>query len=76
VFLVNIDYNEYFEIVSIIPVFLGSTYFWWCIIFSKQAKKTKNQLKLFLKTFKIGLLLICGDRIITAITLRMRIVKK
>jgi hypothetical protein len=32
--------------------FLGSTYFWCCIIFSKQVLKTKNQLKLFLKAFK------------------------
>jgi len=30
------------------PFFLGSTYFYYCIIFSKQAQKTKSQLKLFL----------------------------
>jgi hypothetical protein len=64
VFLVSIDYYEYFEVISIIFffsfffnffLFSGSTYFRYCIIFSKQAQNTKNWLKLFLKVFKIGI---------------------
>jgi type IV secretory pathway VirB3-like protein len=60
VFLVSIDYYEYFEVVSIIHfyfyffLFFDSTYFRCCIIFSKQAKKTKIRSKSFLKAFKIS----------------------
>jgi hypothetical protein len=77
VFLVSIDYYEYFEVVSIIPFFFtSSTYFWCCIIFLKQVQKTKNRSKLFLKAFKIWQLPICKFQIIIIITAQMRIIKK
>jgi hypothetical protein len=61
VFLVSIDYmNILRSYQSSFFFFLNSTYFWCCIIFSKQAQKTKNRSKLFLKASKIGLLPICG----------------
>jgi hypothetical protein len=61
---VSIDYDEYFEVVSIVPLFFSTLHIFGVALYFqniraqkklKQSQNTKYSLKLFSKLYKIGL---------------------